>query len=61
MNIELRVNRIGWDDLSSAERGRISAAQKELARYIGKKIFEALKNECTFENSDFTESEEKQI
>ena len=61
MNIELRVNRIGWDDLSSAERGRISAARRELARHVGEIIIEALKNECTFENSDFTESEEKQI
>ena len=59
--IEIQLKEIDWEDLTRAEQERMSTAQKELARYIGEKIFEALKNECTFENSDFTESEEKQI
>ena len=59
--IEIRLKEIAWDDLTRVEQDRIFAARKELARYVGEKIFEALKNECTFENSDFTESEEKQI
>ena len=61
MNIELRVNRIGWDDLSSAERGRISAARRELARHVGEIIIEAVRNECTFEDPDDLEGQEKQI
>ena len=59
-DIEITVKEIEWDNLTEAEKIRITTARRELSKQIGELVARKI-NELSVENSDFTESEEKQI